>query len=312
MERAIDRPLLPLHPKGACDFSSLVGTHRKMHGQSLSIYCFGNLDLEQTLSTLPGLLRCEECKTIKLEKKISVFRLPLRVGKVIRSVYVKQHNVLTFWHRLASLVCASAALRSICGAAMLLKQGYATARPIAAVEYRERGILIKSVYLSEEISGAKSSANFWREDLLPSRGIEGYAKRRNMLRALGRLFTSLHRGKIYHNDLKASNILARDPGSANEVMFSLIDLQGVKKCFFLSERRKIKNLAQLNRTLGEQLTRTQKLFFLKAYLDNQFSNRTGKRYLVQRILGETRRQIIREKSRHPGPEKYSVAWSLQQ
>ncbi|MBM4298631.1 MAG: hypothetical protein FJ143_12910 [Deltaproteobacteria bacterium] len=160
MERAIDRPLSPLHSKGACEVSSLVSTHRKMRGRSLSIYCFGNLDIEQLLSTLPELLRCVECKTIKLEKKISVSRLPLRFGGIIRSVYVKQHNVLSFWQRLASLCRASAARRSIRGAAMLLNQGYATARPIAAVEYRQRGILIKSVYLSEEITGAKSSANF--------------------------------------------------------------------------------------------------------------------------------------------------------
>jgi serine/threonine protein kinase len=160
-----------------------------------------------------------------LEKKIRVVRLPLRIGRTIKSVYIKQHNALSFWHRLASLFCASAALRSLSGATTLLREGYSTARPIAAVEYRRWCVLIKSFYLSEEIMDAKTIADYWRENLVSLKVREGHLKRRAVLRELARLFKSLHESKIYHNDLKASNILAVDKGSPTESIFSLIDLQ---------------------------------------------------------------------------------------
>lgn len=60
----------------------------------------------------------------------------------------------------------------------MLERGYATASPVAAVEYRRWGILIKSLYLSEEISGAKSVDNFWRDDLSALKGVDGHVNRR--------------------------------------------------------------------------------------------------------------------------------------
>jgi tRNA A-37 threonylcarbamoyl transferase component Bud32 len=204
------------------------------------------------------------------------------------------------------LFCASAALRSLSGAATLLKEGYATARPIATVDYRRRGVLIQSFYLSEEIAGAKTIADYWRKELLCLTGIEGHLKRRAVLRNLARLFKSLHERRIYHNDLKASNILALARESAADDMFSLIDVQGVRKCFYLSKRRRIKNLAQLNRTLGNHLSNTEKLFFIKVYGGDHISDRRKKRQLVRSILKETSRQIMRERSRHPTTDNYPI------
>jgi tRNA A-37 threonylcarbamoyl transferase component Bud32 len=304
MGRAIERPLLWLDSDRASENSILVRSRAKTQGHILRIYCVGNLRLDEMLINLPELFLRKDCKTIKSEKKIRVVRLPLRIGPTVKSVYVKQHNALSFRHRLASFFCQSAALRSLSGAATLLKEGYATARPIAAVDYRRRGVLIQSFYLSEEIAGAKTISDYWLKELLSLTGIEGQLKRRAVLRNLARLIKSLHERRIYHNDLKASNILALDRGPAAGDMFSLIDVQGVRKCFYLSKRRRIKNLAQLNRTLGNHLSKTQKLFFLKVYGGDQISHRRKQRHLVRSILKETRRQIIRERLRHPTADNY--------
>jgi len=305
MERTVEEKLIWPHSKNVSEKSILTRNRIiKSRRQTLRIFSVGSVDLDEALTRLPDLFRQKECKTIKAEKKIMVVLLPLEIGGKIKSVYVKQHNALSLGHRLASVLYPSAAMRSLSGAAALLQRGYATAPPVAAVEYRRCSVLIKSLYVSEEIAGAKTVDTFWRDELRALRGAAGYVKRRVVLRRLARLFKSLHENGIYHNDLKASNILVVDRGAVTEVVFSLIDLQGLKRCFFVSRRRKLKNLAQLNRTLGVYLTRTEKLSFLKECVDYRFLNRRSKRDLVQRILDQTNRQIVREKSRHPSAQNY--------
>lgn len=266
--------------------------------QTVRIFSLENSALEKMLTRSPDLFFETESRIIKSERKITVLRFPLEVGGKIKSVYLKQHNALSLGHRLASLCCCpSAAMRSLSGAVTLLERGYATAAPVAAVEYRRWGVLLKSLYVSEEIPGAKTIETFWRDELSALKGIAGYIRRRVFLRSLAHLFRSLHDNGIYHNDLKSSNILVPTREAPSETVFSLIDLQGLRKCSFVSKRRRIKNLAQLNRTLGVHLTWTDKLFFFKSYGDQRFYHRRKKRELVQRILDQTSRQIIRESQR---------------
>jgi len=304
MERAIGQSVMSVRSERAFESSSFVFSRIETPEQTVRIYCVGKLGLDERLVRLPDLVLEENCKVVKLEKKIRVFRLPLRIGRAIKFVYVKQHNALSFWHRLTSLFCASAALRSLSGAATLLREGYATARPIAAVEHRRRGVLIRSFLSCRGSNGSKNDRRHWCEDLLSLKGTDGHLKRRAVLRTLARLFKSLHEKRIYHNDLKASNILARDKGPATKEMYSLIDLQGVRKCFYLSKRRRIKNLAQINRTLGNHLTTTEKLSFIKAYIGDEISDRRYARHLIRSILKETSRQIMKARWRLLIAEKH--------
>lgn len=261
--------------------------------------------LDEVLRSRPDPFTQPQCRLIKCERKIKVGIIPMRIGGMIKTVYIKQHNALSIGHRMASLFLPSAAMRSLKGAVTLLQEGVATAKPVAAVEYRRYGVLIKSFYVSEEIAGAKIIADYWREDLLALKGIGGCLKRRAVLRKLARLFKSLHERRIYHNDLKAANILALGRGPATEEILNLIDLQGVRKCFYLSTRRRVKNLAQINRTLGNHLSRTEKLSFITAYLGDRVSDRSKSRKLIRRILEETKRQMLREKLRHRTAANYA-------
>ncbi len=156
MERAIGQSVMSVRSERAFESSSFVFSRIETPEQTVRIYCVGKLGLDERLVRLPDLVLEENCKVVKLEKKIRVFRLPLRIGRAIKFVYVKQHNALSFWHRLTSLFCASAALRSLSGAATLLREGYATARPIAAVEHRRRGVLIRSFLSCRGSNGSKN------------------------------------------------------------------------------------------------------------------------------------------------------------
>jgi serine/threonine protein kinase len=259
----------------------------------VKIYTAGATRLDEALISQPDPFTQPRCRVIKSEKKIRVGFMPMHVGGEIKNVYVKQHNALTLGHRLAAFFLPSAAMRSLAGALTLLRAEYDTAKPVAAVEYRRRGVLIKSLYFSEEVRGAKTVDTFWRENLVRLRAAEGYRKRRAFLRALAHLLKSLHKQRLYHNDLKASNILIRKEQPAGE-LFSLIDLQGLKRCLYVSKRRRIKNLAQLGRTLGRFLSHSEKLFFLNEYGDFPLVSRRQKRALMSAILEETERQMVRE------------------
>lgn len=223
------------------------------------------------------------CEIIKDQRKVKVGRIWLEIDGQPKGIYLKRYNAFSWRYRLASLFVPSGASRSWIGAGMLMRSGFQTGRPIAAVEFRSCGMLTKSFYLSEEIPGGRTVDTYWREELIPLGGREGLLRRRNFLRALAGLFRSLHGKNIYHNDLKDANILVR-AGQHHEEGFYLLDLEGIREYRYLNRRRQVKNLVQLNRTMGKFLRRSEKLFWLQGYLGPTFHDRKERRAWVERTL----------------------------
>lgn len=231
-----------------------------------------------------------ECEVIKDQRKIKVGRVPVEIGGKTHRVYLKRYNAFSWRYRLLSLLAPSGAVRAWTGARILLGAGFHTGQPVAAVECRSWGMLTKSFYLSEEIPESKTVDVYWHQSLSVVDGREGFRRRCSFLKSLAEMFRSLHAQNIYHNDLKDANILvcAGNPGEA-ELLY-LLDLEGIRRCRRLSTRRRIKNLVQLNRTLGRFLHASQRLYFLKAYLGPAFSDRKSRRKWVRRVVGLSRRR----------------------
>jgi serine/threonine protein kinase len=231
-----------------------------------------------------SLFALPQCQIIKDQRKIKVGRLQLEIGGKVVGVYLKRYNAFSWRYRLGSLFIPSGASRSWEGASILLSAGFRTGRPIAAVECRSWCMLDKSFYLSEEIPGGKTADDYWLGELASIQGPEGFFRRRNFLRGLARLFGSLHERRIYHNDLKDANILVSSGGGPGSESFFLLDLEGIRKYRCLSRRRQVKNLIQLNRTMGRFLKGTEKLCWLREYLGNRFFDRKEKREWIRKIL----------------------------
>jgi tRNA A-37 threonylcarbamoyl transferase component Bud32 len=229
-----------------------------------------------------------DCKVIKDQRKIKVGKVTLRVDGASIGIYLKRYNAFSVRYRVLSWVVRSGAVRSLEGAAILRRVGIATGNPLASVEVRRLGMLDKSFFMSEEIVSGKTADAFWCEDLGTLRGVKGFRTRRHYLSALSAVFAQLHRCRVYHNDLKDANILVNRDDQGNERMF-LLDLEGVRRCWYLSMRRRIKNLVQLNRTLGRFLTRTEKMTFLKSYLGESFDQESVKIKWVKKILEASQR-----------------------
>ena len=233
------------------------------------------------------LLADPACEIIKDQKKVTVGRMPVGAAPVPYAIYVKRYNIFSLRHRLASPFVRSGALRALQGATILRRFNIPSAVPLAAVERRCFGVLAKSFFISREISDGKTIDAYWRHDLRFLPGSAGITQRREFLVRLGQLFQNLHGRQIYHNDLKDANILAAEKQQTTS--FFLLDLEGVRQFGRLSEKRRLKNLVQLHRTLGRYLRPTDKLLVLKNYLGKNFADRTVRRQWIKNILRQSDR-----------------------
>ncbi|HXG53409.1 MAG TPA: lipopolysaccharide kinase InaA family protein [candidate division Zixibacteria bacterium] len=240
------------------------------------------------------------CRIVKDEKKVTIGRAVLAVDGTSTVVYVKRYNAHSAFYRLVSLFRVSAARRALRGAVVLARCGVATARPLAAVEIRRWGMLDKSFFLSQEIPQALTADAYWRESLAALAGADGMRRRRAFLRGVARLFRRLHDARLYHNDLKDANILVSAAGEGERLF--LLDFEGVRQCRYLSERRRVKNLVQLLRTLGGYLSATQSLFFLGEYLRGGGSGAGGgtRRRWVHKIARARRWADARSRAKAAG------------
>src|SRR5918996_5641239 len=230
-----------------------------------------------------------DCRIIKDQRKIKVARFEIEVEGESKAVYLKRYNAFSWRYRVLSLFQSSGAVRSLRGAAILAESGIQTARPLAAMESRSWGMLNKSFFLSEEIEQAKTADAYWCEELQTLKATAGMQKQRQFLSGMGELFRFLHEHDVYHNDLKDANILVGPHSTGAADQFYLLDLEGIRRYRKLNRRRKIKNLVQLNRTLGKYLRLADKVRFLRSYLDRSFFNRAEKRDWIARVLKQSKR-----------------------
>ena len=196
----------------------------------------------------------------------------------------------------------SRALQNLEAALLLRQHGISTALPLAAIEYRSRGRLEDSYYVTEEIIESVQLRRLW-EALFIKRSAPGYfRKKRAVLRQLGELIAKMHGSKLYHPDLKDSNILTcltndGDKHLENEP-FVLVDLDRLRQEETLPSRKRIKNLMQICRT--RYLTDRDKLFFLKTYADRLQLTRKNRGVLNRRVIAlcrdeETKRKYSRNR-----------------
>lgn len=234
------------------------------------------------------------CQIVKNEEKVRVGRLRIKVANVEHSVYLKQYKLASFRHWLGSYFELSRAFRALYGAAILRAAHVSIATPFAAVEKRSWGALTKSFFVTQEVVGGQTIDAFWLQVLRPLRGTDGFERRRSFLRGLAELFRSLHSQDIYHDDLKDANILTVASAGDRSVAFLLLDIEGVKRSSRLSEKRRIKNLAQLYRTFGRYVSASLKLYFLKEYLGSLFLERELKRRMISKVLRRSKRLDARK------------------
>jgi heptosyltransferase I len=171
-------------------------------------------------------------------------------------------------------------LRAWAGAHGWLAAGLPTPTPYFLVEPRSGAVRLATGW----VEGAEPS-NAWIEERL--RGGAGLSWRRETAWRLGRLVRRLHDRGVYHADLKAGNVLARE-GSGGGAEFTVLDLDRVTFHPEPVQRAEaMANLAQLNAAFAPPVTRTDRLRCFLAYATRDPVLRRGWKDAVRELMRRT-------------------------
>jgi hypothetical protein len=107
------------------------------------------------------------------------------------------------------------------------------------------------------------------------------------------LFLQLYRNRIYHGDTKSANILLRSPDKPDRRAFFWIDLECVKFGVLPTRRQIIRNLVQLNGSLGSKVLEEDRMAFLHDM--SQFYPWLAQPGVAKKIRRWTRRRLLKQK-----------------
>ena len=180
-----------------------------------------------------------------------------RVAAGDRAVIVKQHNKAAGPRGLGGLGRATRSVSAFRKGHALLVRGIATARPAGAADLREGGLVSRTLLFTEPVDGERLSD--WLRNDPPAR------ERRHVTWLLARMLRRMHDAGLAHRDLKAPNVLVAPVRGGRPV---LVDLDGVRVGWHVSDSRRARDLMRLSVSLDEWgvARQTDRLRFLRAYL----------------------------------------------
>jgi tRNA A-37 threonylcarbamoyl transferase component Bud32 len=227
--------------------------------------------------------RRPDAAVLKESKSSKIITLELDIDGMRRAFVYKRFTCKSVWKSLARLLRPSPALHSWIQGHGFHERGLPSARPLVVLERRPRGLVGDGYLLMEKIEDAVDLHAFLqRLEALPAR------PRRRTLRdaieRIGRVLSMMHQRHYTHRDLKANNILVRDPVLPAAETFPIeleeggmvlrmprdvwfIDLVGARLAnpTVPMRRRNLARLAASFYTTGA-LTRSDRLRLLRAYL----------------------------------------------
>lgn len=289
--------------------------YRKVRGPGVFGHAVSELDpegLARLVRDPDRLLAQPGVKLLKDSPSGTVAELQMRVNGQLRTVIYKRFRVNRWTDPLAALVRLTPALRSWVHGQGFRERGLPTARPLAVLHHRRLGLLREGYLITEKVEHAEELQRFVaRLQELPE--AERRALMGQQIDRVARVIRELHLRQLSHRDLKAANILVRrwdapptEPEPPNphallnllhmpESPVWLIDLVGVELFRTLSRARKVQNLARLNASFfrSQRVTRTDRLRFLRTYLDWAITGRGDWKSWWRQVARATEEKIAR-------------------
>jgi len=224
---------------------------------------------------------------IKISSKTNINCIPTSGEGEVERVYIKEYKYLSFSKQLLYSFHNSPARKAWFAAHGLMALGFRTPQPIALLEERDFYRIKRSLIISEDLSPCLVSNKYMSEKFrdLFDKGIS--QKKRMFISCLAASFQQLHNSNIYHGDLKAENILVME--LQNGWDFYYLDLDRVFFNKKITLRRKIKNLSQLNASMPNCITYTDRLRFYRAYAGVESFTKEHKQILQIIIHGSRQR-----------------------
>ena len=184
-------------------------------------------------------------------------------------------------------LCGSRARRTIRGAAALRRAGLAHPNLLAAFEQRQGGSVGVSYVLVEYLRRPKILSRFALAD--------GHDLRwRQIISArLAQEIRELHEAGCYTRDLQETNLMLEMQGSMPKIYFT--DLEDFRRLPRVPWRFRLRNLVQLDRSIGRFVSRAHRLRFLRQYMGYKASRAEVREMVVR--LDRMRKRIERRRLR---------------
>lgn len=207
--------------------------------------------------------------------------------------YFKEFRDRGFKDKLMKFIGATRGGRAYKAGLMLLRKGFLTPVPVVLGTAKVSSFVSRNFLITKAIPGEKAH-QYIQKHFPPPLSDKMIVEKRELLAAAGREIGRLHSMGIFHGDLRLGNIIINGQGSS--VGFFLLDNERTLYYGSLSERRRMKNLVQLNMISFLQITKTDRLRFLNAYIEENPAFLPDKKKFIGKITRITQKRVYRKLS----------------
>jgi len=241
-----------------------------------------DVDLDFIKTTIKEHLSCVEEKPSALAKHSREVNVSI-LNDGTQKVCVKQFCYPTFWSGFKENFRRSKGLRAWVAGNGLRARGIPLLKCLAFVENRD-WLRLKQSFLLMEAFGANQEM-----DRYISKGFSDFKEKRYFVNVFVRWLSNLHKGGLYHRDMKTCNISVSK--SRETWDFYLLDLEDVRLDMRVSEKKLFKNFLQLNTSTPKTVTTTDRFRFFGAYLRLNPIVKDRKSFL-RRLIDESKRREL--------------------